>query len=86
MERTRIEKIRQVIEQLSQQIDNLDASMSVDVLTKSVLKKEEICNLLIQIAEHKFLIDQLETDVDHALGVDVKRLTNSLNADRGTSP
>ena len=60
--------------------------MSVGVLTKSVLKREEVCNLLIQIAEHKFLIEQLETDVDDALEVDVKRITSSLNADRGTSP
>ena len=34
--------------------------MSAAVLTKSVLKKEEVCNLLIQIAAHKFLIEQLE--------------------------
>lgn len=80
-----IEKIRQVIDKLSQQMSHLDASMSVDILTKSVLKKEEICNLLIQIAEHKFLIEQLETDVDDVLGVDVKRLTDSLNADRKIS-
>ena len=60
--------------------------MPVDVLTKSVLKKEEVCDLLIQIAEHKSLIQQLEIDVGDALGVDVKRLTDSLNADRGTSP
>ena len=69
----------------AEQINSLDASMSVDILTKSVLKKEEICNLLIQIAEHKFLIEQLETDVDDVLGVDVKRLTDSLNADRQIS-
>ena len=82
MERTKSERIQQVIEQLSQQINHLDASMSVDVLTKSVLKKEEVCNLLIQIAEHKFLIEQLEIDVGDTLAVDVKRLTDSLNANR----
>ena len=86
MERTKSERIRQVIEQLSQQIDHLDASMSVDVLTKSVLKKEEICNLLIQIAEHKFLIEQLKINVDDTPGVDVKRLTDSLNANREVLP
>lgn len=85
MERTKSERIRQVIEQLSQQIKHLDASMSVDVLTKSVLKKEEVCNLLIQIAEHKFLIQQLEINIDDALGVDVKRLTDSLNSNREVS-
>ena len=85
MERAEIERIRQIIEELAEQINSLDASMSVDILTKSVLKKEEICNLLIQIAEHKFLIEQLETDVDDVLGVDVKRLTDSLNADRQIS-
>ena len=86
MERTEIEKMRQVIGQLSQQINHLDASMSVDVLTKNVLKKEDVCNLPIQIAEYKSLIEQLETDVSHALGVDVKQLTDSLNANRGKSP
>ena len=75
-----------MIEQLSQQIDYLDASMSVDVLIKTVLKKEEVCNLLIQIAEHKFLIEQLGRNVADALDVDVKRITSSLNAERGTSP
>lgn len=85
MDRAEIERIRQIIEELAEQINSLDASMSVDILTKSVLKKEEICNLLIQIAEHKFLIERLETDVDDILGVDVKRLTDSLNADRKIS-
>ena len=85
MDRTAINKIRQGIDQLSEQIAHLDTSMSVDMLTKSVLKKEDICNLLIQIAEHKYLIDQLETAVDSALGVDVKRLTDSLNANRAVS-
>ena len=80
MDHPEIEKIRQVIAKLSQQINHLDASMCVDILSKSVLTKEEICNLLIRIAEHKFLIEQLETDLDEALGVDVKRLTDSLNA------
>ena len=85
MDRTNIEKIRQVVEQLSQQLNHLDTSMCVDILSKSVLTKEEICNLLISIAEHKFLIEQLETDIDNALGVDVKRLTDSLNAHRKIS-
>ena len=85
MDRTNIEKIRQVIEQLSQQLNHLDTSMCVDILSKSVLTKEEICNLLISIAEHKFLIQQLETDIDNALGVDVKRLTDSLNDHRQIS-
>lgn len=85
MDRTNIEKIRQVVEQLSQQLNHLDTSMCVDILSKSVLTKEEICNLLITIAEHKFLIEQLETNIDNALGVDVKRLTNSLNAHRKIS-
>lgn len=80
MDRAEIDKIRQVIEQLLQQINHLDCSMSVAVLNKSVLKKEEICNLLIRIAEHKHLIDQLETAVSDSLAVDVKRLTDSLNA------
>ena len=78
MERTNIEKIRQVIEQLSQQINHLDTLMCVEILSKSVLTKEEICNLLISIAEHKFLIEQLRTAIDDALGVDVKRLTRLL--------
>ena len=82
MDRTNIEKIRQVIDELSEQITHLDASMSIDVLTKSVLKKEEVCSLLIRIAENKSLIEQLETDVGDALGVDVKRITDSLNADK----
>ena len=82
MERTKSEKIGQVIEQLSPQIDHLDASMSVDVLTKSVLKKEVVCNRLTQIAEYKFLVEQLEIDVGDALRIDVKRLTDSLNANR----
>ena len=56
--------------------------MSVDVLTKSVLKKEEVCNLLTQIAEYKFLVEQLEIDVGDALRIDVKQLTDSLNANR----
>ena len=85
MDRVEIEKIRQVIETLSKQMSHLDASMPVDVLIKSVLRKDEICNLLIQIAEHKSLIEQLETDVSHALGIDVKRLTNSLNTNRNAS-
>ena len=80
MDRAAIDNIRRVIAQLSQQINHLDSSMSVDVLNKSVLKKEEICNLLIQIAEHKHLIDQLETAVSDTLAVDVKRITDSLNA------
>lgn len=80
MDRAEIEKIRQVIERLLQQIKHLDNSMSVDVLNKSVLKKEEICNLLIQIAEHKHLIDQLEIELGDTLAVDVKRITDSLNA------
>ncbi len=79
MDRTAIDKIRQVIEQLSQQIEHLDNSMSVDVLNKSVLKKEEICNLLIRIAEHKDLIDQLEIELGDTLAVNVKRITDSLN-------
>ncbi|MYE90355.1 hypothetical protein F4X33_15310 [Candidatus Poribacteria bacterium] len=85
MDRAEIERIRQVIEELAEQINSLNASMSVDILSKSVLKKEELCNLLVQIAEHKHLIEQLETDVSHALGVDVKRLADSLNADRKIS-
>ncbi len=80
MDRAAIDKIREVIEQLSQQIEHLDSSMSVGVLNKSVLKKEEICNLLIQIAEHKHLIDKLETELGDTLAVDVKRITDSLNA------
>ncbi len=82
MDRAAIDKIRRVIEQLSQQIEHLDSSMSVDVLNKSVLKKEEICNLLIQIAEHKHLINRLEMELSDTLAVDVKRLTDSLNANR----
>ncbi len=82
MDRAAIDKIRRVIEQLSQQINHLDSSMSVDVLNKSVLKKEEICNLLIQIAEHKYLINWLEIELGDTLAVDVKRLTDSLNANR----
>ena len=85
MDTSEIEKIRQVIDKLSQQINHLDASMSVDILSKGVLRKEEICNLLIRIADHKFLIEQLETDIDDALKVDVKRITNSLNAYRKIS-
>ena len=80
MDRAEIERIRQVIERLLQQIEHLDSSMSVDVLNKSVLKKEEICNLLIRIAEHKDLIDQLEIEIGDTLAVDVKRITDSLNA------
>lgn len=56
--------------------------MSIDVLTKSVLKKEEVCRLLLRIAENKSLIEQLETGVGDALGVDAKRITDSLNADK----
>ena len=67
MDRAAIDKIRRVIEQLSQQINHLDSSMSVDVLNKSVLKKEEICNLLIQIAEHKYLINWLEIELGDTL-------------------
>lgn len=84
MDRTEIEKIRQVIEQLTQQITHLDSSMSADVLNKSVLKKEEICNLLILIAEHKYLIDQLEIELGDILAVNVKRITDSLNANGRT--
>ena len=72
MDRSGIENIRQIIEELSKQITHLDASMSIDILSKSVLKKEEICDLLVQIAKHKYLIEQLATDVGDALGVDVK--------------
>ena len=82
MDPIEIDKIREVIEQLLQQIKLVDASMSVDVLNKSVLKKDEICNLLIQIAEHKHLINRLEIAIDDILAVDAKRLTDSLNADR----
>ena len=82
MDRASIEKIRELIEQLTEQLPQLDASMSVTVLNKSVLKKEEICNLLIQIAEHKYLINWLEIELGATLGVDVKRLTDSLNANR----
>ena len=82
MDPIEIDKIREVIEQLLQQIKLVDASMSVDVLNKSVLKKDEICNLLIQIAEHKHLINRLEIAIDDILTVDAKRLTDSLNADR----
>ena len=85
MDPIEIDKIRQVIEQLLQQIKLVDASMSVDVLNKSVLKKDEICNLLIHIAEHKHLINQLEIAIDDILTVDVKRLTDSLNANREAS-
>ena len=85
MDPIKIDKIRQVIEQLLQQIKLVDGSMSVDVLNKSVLKKDEICNLLIHIAEHKHLINQLEIAIDDTLGVDAKRLTDSLNANRETS-
>ncbi len=84
MDRAEIEKIRQVIEQLTQQITHLDSSMSTDVLNKSVLKKEEICNLLILIAEHKYLIDQLEIELGDILAVNVKRITDSLNANGRT--
>ena len=80
MDRAAINKIRRVIEQLSQQIEHLDSSMSVDVLNKSVLKKEEICDLLIRIAEHKHLINRLEMELSDTLAVDVKRITDSLNA------
>ena len=82
MDRASIEKIRELIAQLTEQLPQLDASMSVTVLNKSVLKKEEICNLLIQIAEHKYLINWLETELGDTLGGDVKRLTDSLNANR----
>ena len=85
MDPIEIDKIRQVIEQLLQQIKLVDGSMSVDVLNKSVLKKDEICNLLIHIAEHKHLINRLEIAIDDTLGVDAKRLTDSLNADREAS-
>ena len=80
MDRVEIEKIREPIEQLREQISCLDASMAVDILTKSVLKKEEICNLLVQIAKYKQLIEQLEAAVDDTLGIDVKRITDFLNA------
>ena len=86
MDRTEIEGIRQVIEELSKQMCHLDLLMSVGGLIKSVLKKEDVCNLLIQIAEHKSLIQQLEIDVSDALRVDAKRITDSLNPDRGASP
>lgn len=86
MDRTETEKIRQVIEDPSKQMNHLDPSVPVDMLTKSVLTKEEVCNLLIQIAEHKSLIEQLDIDVGDALEVDVKRITDSLDADKGTSP
>ncbi len=82
MDRASIEKIRELIAQLTEQLPQLDASMSVTVLNKSVLKKEEICNLLIQIAEHKYLINWLVTEFGDTLGGDVKRLTDSLNANR----
>ena len=85
MDRTEIDKIRHLIEQLPQQINRLDASMSVDVLSKSVLKKDDICNLLIQIAEHKHLIDLLEIELGGTLAVDVKRLADALNANSGGS-
>ena len=85
MDPIEVDKIRQVIEQLLQQIKLVDASISVDVLNKSVLKKDEICNLLIQIAEHKHLINRLEIAIDDTLTVDVKRLTDSLNANREAS-
>ena len=84
MDRAEMEKIRQVIEQLAQQITHLDSSMSADILNKSVLKKEEICNLLIRIAEHKYLIDQLEIELGDILAVNVKRITDSLNANGRT--
>ena len=80
MDRAAIDNIRWVIEQLSQQINHLDSSMSVDVLNKRVMKKEEICNLLIQIAEHKHLRNRLEMELGDTLAVDVKRITDSLNA------
>ena len=85
MDRTEIERIQQVIEELSKQMCHLDILMSVAVLVKGVLKKAAICNLLIQIAEHKSLIQQLEIDVSDALRVDAKRITDSLNPDRETS-
>lgn len=85
MDPIEVDKIRQVIEQLLQQIKLVDASMSVDMLNKSVLKKDEICNLLIHIAEHKHLINRLETAIDDTLAVDAKRLTDSLNANREAS-
>ncbi len=81
MNPTEIQKIRAVVEKLEKQMGLLDASMSVDVLTKSVLRKDEICNLLIQIAQHKGLIERLETVLEDALDIDVKRITNSLNTD-----
>ena len=80
MDRAEIDKIRQVIDQLLQQVNHLDSSMSVAVLNKSVLKKEALCNLLIRIAEHKHLIDQLEIELSEILAVDVTRITDSLNA------
>ncbi len=82
MDRASIEKIRKLIDQLTEQLPQLDASMSVTVLNKSVLKTEELSNLLVQIAEHKHLINRLQIEVGDTLAVDVKRLTDSLNADR----
>lgn len=81
MESTEKKMIREVIGKLIEQMDLLDASMSVDVLTKSVLKKDEICNILIRIAQHKGLIERLETVVGDALNIDIKRITDSLNTD-----
>lgn len=60
MDSAEIVAIRQVIEKLSEQITHLDGSMSVAILTKSVLNRDEVCNLLIRIAEHKSLINNLK--------------------------
>ena len=82
MDRASIEKIRKLIDQLTEQLPQLDVSMSVTVLNKSVLTTAELSNLLVQIAEHKHLINRLQIEVGDTLAVDVKRLTDSLNADR----
>ena len=68
-----------LITERREQMIFLEVLMSADMLTKSVLSKEEVCNLLIQIAEYKRLMTQLEIDVGNALGIDVIRITETLN-------
>ena len=70
---------RHLITELREQTILLDMLMSAGTLTRSVLSKEEVCNLLIQIAEYKRLMTQLEIDVGDALGIGVIRITETLN-------
>lgn len=62
--------------------DPRNGTRQVGISSGSLILKSTI----IKIAEHKFLIKRLETNVGDALEVDVKRLTNSLNADREVLP